>query len=86
MERINREDRVSDAPPFQASTYMDAYRRELDGGTPLGAAHDAAVRNVLTTLPMAVNVLIAELWAVKAQLARIEATLRELQTGREAGR
>jgi hypothetical protein len=72
--------------PFHASTYLDAYRREVAGGVPEAAAHDAAVRNVLTTLPMALNVVIDELWAIKAQLARIEAVLHELQTGREAGK
>jgi hypothetical protein len=74
VERVNDEDRMSE-PPFHASTYMDAYRRELDGGTPIGAAHDAAVRNVLTTLPMALNVVIDELWTIKAQLNRMEQML-----------
>lgn len=76
---------MSEQPPFQASTYMDAYRRELEGGTPIAAAHDAAVRNVLTTLPMAVNVLINELWTIKAQLSRIEALLQGHLQSHEAG-
>lgn len=59
--------------PFHVSTYMDAFRREVAGGVPETAAHDAAVRNVLTTLPMAVNIVLADLVIIKAQLARIEA-------------
>lgn len=66
---------IETEPPFRASTYMDAYRREIEGGTPIGAAHDAAVRNVLTTTPMAINVLLDEVWTLKAQLSRIEQML-----------
>jgi hypothetical protein len=63
----------SEGAPFHVSTYMDAYRREVAGGVPEAAAHDAAVRNVLTTLPMAMNIALDKLSAMEAQLARIEA-------------
>ena len=63
----------SEGAAFRVSTYMDAYRREVAGGVPEAAAHDAAVRNVLTTLPMAMNIALDKLSAMEAQLARIEA-------------
>jgi GTPase Era involved in 16S rRNA processing len=75
-------------PPFHASTYKDAYDREMRAGTPLDIIHEQAVRNVLTTTPMALNVVIDEVWKLKAQLDRIEqilvdhiATLRAHEAG-----
>lgn len=68
-----------DKPPFRASTYKDAYERELEAGTALDTIHDQAVRNVLTTLPYAVNVALDKLEALEAQLSRIEAQLCRIE-------